>query len=109
MPYTYKLGQQKEWFHITPPSSISLSIFVGDCNSSEFDDQVLGSVKFIVGYIDGRHQMSLFNVEDLSSMCSKYKLGGKIILWCEDRCTDDNHGSWKRGLEAAYDLLHELS
>ena len=59
----------------------------------EFDDQVMDSVKFNAGYIDGRHQMSLFNVEDLSLMYSKYKLGGEIFLWCEDRCTDDNRGS----------------
>jgi len=59
----------------------------------EFDNQVMYSVKFNAGYIDGRHQMSLFNVEDLSLMYSKYKLGGEIFLWCEDRCTDDNRGS----------------
>ena len=67
----------------------------------EFDDQVPDSVKFNVGYIDGRHQMSLFNVDDLSLMYSKYKLGGEIILWCEGRCIEDNRGSRKKGLEAA--------
>jgi len=44
--------------------------------------------------------MSLFKVKDLS-IYSKYKLGDGIILWCEGRCTDDNRGSRKRGLEAA--------
>ena len=58
-------------------------------------------MKFNVGYIDGRHQMSSFNVEDLSLMYSKYKLGGEINFWCEGRCTDDNRGSRKRSLEAA--------
>jgi len=67
----------------------------------EFNDQVPNSVKFNVGYIDGRHQMSLFNEEELSLMHSKYKLSGEIILWYEGRCTDDNCGSQKRGLEAA--------
>ena len=67
----------------------------------DFDDQVPDSVKFNVGYIDDRHQMSLFNVEDLSLMYSEYKLGGEIILWSEGRCIEDKRGSQKRGLEAA--------
>jgi len=68
---------------------------------NEFDDQVPDSVKFNVGYIDERHQMSQFNREDLSLMYSKYKLGGEIILWCEGRYREDSRGSRKRDIEMA--------
>jgi len=92
-PYTYKvmkinpnkksdfvllhLHQHHSKFSTVTASRISMI--------DEFDDQVPDSVKFNVGYFDGRHQMSLFNREDLSLMYSKYKLGGEIILWCEGR------------------------
>jgi len=54
----------------------------------EFDEQVPESLKFSVGYIDGKHQMSLVNVEDLKLMYSKNRLGGEVFLWCDGRCKD---------------------
>jgi len=49
----------------------------------EFQEQVPDSLRFSVGYFDGRHQMSLVDHEDLSAMYSKYKFGREIILWCD--------------------------
>ena len=65
------------------------------------DEQVPDSVKFNVGYIDGKHQMSLFSNEDLNLMYSKYKFGGEIILWCDSRCREDNRGSRKRDIDTS--------
>ena len=67
----------------------------------QFDEQVPDSVKFNVGYIDGRHQISLFNSEDLNLMYSKYKFGGEIILWCDSRCREENRGSKKRDIDTS--------
>ena len=59
------------------------------------------SVKFNVGYIDGRHQISLFSNEDLNLMYSKYKFWGEIILWCDSRCREENRGSRKRDIDTS--------
>ena len=67
----------------------------------QFDEQVPDSVKFNVGYIDGRHQISLFSNEDLNLMYSKYKFGGEIILWCDSRCREENRGSRKRDIDTS--------
>ena len=54
----------------------------------EFDEQVPDSLKFVVGYFDGRHQMSLVNVNDLNVMYTKHRLGGEVLLWCDGRCKE---------------------
>ena len=63
----------------------------------EFQEQVPDSLRFSVGYFDGRHQMSLVNHEDLRAMYSKHKFGGEVILWCDKEV--DTHVSRKRESE----------
>ena len=60
----------------------------------EFADTVPDTVKFNVGYFDGRQQAKLWLVtrEDLESMYSKYRTG-EITLWCDGRQSDrDRNG-----------------
>jgi len=54
----------------------------------QFQEQVPDTLKFSVGYFDGRHQMSLVSCDDLHGMYSKYKFGGEIVLWCSGRCQE---------------------
>ena len=89
--------RQLHWCHskFTSGTAVRISLI------EQFDEQVPDSVKFNVGYIDGRHQMSLFNNEDLNLMYSKYKFGGEIILWCDGKCRDGSHGSKKRDIDTS--------
>ena len=109
MPYTYKVRivnpNKKSDFIVrqlhrclskfTSVTAIRVSLI------DQFDEQVPESVKFNVGYIDGRHQMSLFNNEDLNLMYSKHKFGGEIILWCDGRCREDSRSSRKRDIDTS--------
>ena len=61
-------------------------------------------MRFSVGYFDGRHQMSLVNLEDLRAMYSKYKFGGELMLWCDKEI--DTHVSRKRESETGL-LKHQ--
>ena len=36
---------------------------------------------------------SLVAMRKLLSGYSKYKFGGEIILWCDSRCREENHGT----------------
>ena len=45
----------------------------------ELEEQVPDSLKFEVGYCDGKHQMSLVSGEDLKAMYSKHRLGDEVI------------------------------
>ena len=63
----------------------------------ELEEQVPDSLKFGLGYFDGRHQMSLVSAEDLKVMYSKHRLGGEVLLWCEGRCKDRKRDSSELG------------
>ena len=105
MPYTYKVRivnpnkksdfivRQLHWCHskFTSVTAVRVSLI----------EQVPESVKFNVGYIDGRHQMSLFSNEDLNLMYSKYKFGGEVILWCDGRCREESRSSRKRDIDTS--------
>ena len=109
MPYTYKVRivnpNKKSDFIVrqlhrchskfTSVTAVRVSLI------EQFDEQVPESVKFNVGYIDGRHQMSLFSNEDLNLMYSKYKFGGEIILWCDGRCREESRSSRKRDIDTS--------
>jgi len=45
-----------------------------------FQEQIPDSLKFSLGYIDGRHQMSLVNCDDLHAMYSKHKFGVSGVM-----------------------------
>ena len=74
----------------------------------ELEEQVPDSLKFGVGYFDGRHQMSLVSVEDLKAMYSKHRLGGEVLLWCEDRCKGQKHDAESGGLLKRQEKEEEL-
>ena len=52
--------------HLKFPSVTAIRVIL----TEQFDEQVPDFVKFNVGYIDGRHQISLFSSEDLNLMYS---------------------------------------
>ena len=74
----------------------------------ELEEQVPDSLKFGVGYFDGKHQMSLVSVEDLNAMYSRHRLGGEVLLWCEGRCKDQKRDSESSGLLKRQDKEEEL-
>jgi len=82
---------QLHCFHCKFTSVTAIRVKIID----EFEDQVPDSLKFSIGYFDGKHQMYLFNIEDLNFMYSKYKLGGELILWCDGRCREDTRACRK--------------
>jgi len=63
----------------------------------ELKEQVPDSLKFGLGYFDGRHQMSLVSAEDLKVMYSRHRLGGEVLLWCEGRRKDRKRDSTELG------------
>jgi len=71
----------------------------------EFCEQVPDSLSFGVGYFDGKHQMSLYNQDDLGTMYDKHKLGGEIMLWCDARCKDSMRTGRKRYTDSDSGLL----
>ena len=54
----------------------------------DFSEEVPDSLSFGVRYSDGKHQMSLFNRDNLGTMYDKHKLGGEVMVWCDARCKD---------------------
>ena len=54
----------------------------------DFSEEVPDSLSFGVRYIDGKHQMSLFDRDNLGTMYDKHKLGGEVMVWCDARCKD---------------------
>ena len=62
----------------------------------ELEEQVPDSLKFGLGYFDGRHQMSLVSAEDLKVMYSKHRLGGKYYCGVKVGAKIENviHQSW---------------
>lgn len=71
----------------------------------DFSEQVPDSLSFGVGYFDGKHQMSLFNQDDLGTMYDKHKLGGEIMLWCDARSRDSLRAGRKRCSDSDSGLL----
>lgn len=71
----------------------------------DFSEQVPDLLSFGVGYFDGKHQISLYNQDDLGTMYDKHKLGGEVMLWCDAKCKDSVRTGRKRYNDSDLGLL----